>query len=295
MIDSPRTILSVSPSDRFSITGPHCDAAHQAIEIWFRHDSRDGIPGSPLESLSELPVRIEIETVPLRHAGFGTGTQLALCAVMSVLRCLGSKTTGPDELAALTGRGKRSGIGTYGFFQGGFIVDRGKTEGDSLAPLDFRTNFPTHWSIVTVIHTASIGLSGNQELKAFQRITPSSESERNDMIEIVRRQMIPGILQENYDLFAEGVFEFGRSSGMMFSSIQHGPYNGPHVEALVDEIREWGVKAVGQSSWGPCIFAIVRNRKLADELVTFLKNRHEHDYLINVTRSDNRGARIVDE
>ena len=42
------------------------------------------------------------------------------------------------ELTRLTGRGRRSAVGTYGFVQGGFLVETGKVPGESLAPLALR-------------------------------------------------------------------------------------------------------------------------------------------------------------
>lgn len=294
MIDSPRTTLTATPSNRFSISGPGSDACRNAIENWFQHAPIGLQQLDAIENVADLPVAIEIESLPSRHSGFGTGTQLALSSALAVMMIFDLHPCGPESLAAMTGRGKRSGIGSYGFFQGGFLVDRGKTSKDSLAPLDFQSAFPRQWPIVTVIHRESIGISGNQESEAFKEIKPTSESERNEMIEIVRRQMIPGVLQGDYEMFAEGVFEFGRRSGMMFSSIQQGIFNGPHVSSLVDEIREFGVRAVGQSSWGPCVFAVTRTDQDAHNLVAFLKDRHQDDCLIELTRADNEGVRIVD-
>lgn len=295
MIESPRTTLHVTPAVRLSVNGPNAESCRTALETWLPHVSTGNSPVSSFSSVSELPIQIDIESVPPRHSGLGTGTQLALCSVMAVMRFLDIRGAGPEEFAVLTGRGRRSGIGTHGFFQGGFIVDRGKAADEALAPLDFQTAFPPHWPVVTVIHTASMGLSGNQELNAFRKLAPTTESERNEMIDIVRRQMIPGVLQDDYDLFASGIYEFGRRSGMMFSSIQHGAFNGPIVKSLVNEIRDFGIDAVGQSSWGPCVFAIARNDQQAQQLVNRLTVSHGNDCLINITRSDNHGARIVDE
>ncbi len=61
------------------------------------------------------------------------------------------------------------------------------------------------------------------------------------------------------DGFGEAVFEFNRRAGEPFAAAQGGAYAGPEVEAVVATIRGQGVKGVGQSSWGPSVFSVVRS------------------------------------
>jgi beta-ribofuranosylaminobenzene 5'-phosphate synthase len=186
MIDSPRTVVTASASDRLEITGPGQAASERALENWFTTMRLALKETLAITELSCLPVKLEIEALPPRHAGFGTGTQLALASAWAVTRFLGLATPSPVELATAVGRGKRSGIGSHGFGRGGFLVDRGKLDGESLAPLDFQTDFPEPWSIVTVIHKDSNGLSGDLESNAFSNLPDTTEAQRNEMIEIVR-------------------------------------------------------------------------------------------------------------
>jgi predicted sugar kinase len=78
---------------------------------------------------------------------------------------------------------------------------------------------------------------------------------------------------------------------MMFAGIQNGPYNGPHIEALIRQIRDFGVKAVGQSSWGPCVFAITRNDEDAQRLVGHLQSEYGDRCTIQTAKADNEGAK----
>lgn len=295
MIDSPRTIVTASQSESLQIAdGPENRACWTAIQNWFvgmRLTLRSTLS---IDRLDELPVHIDVESVPSRHAGFGSGTQLALSSVTAVTRLLELPLPRASELAALIGRGKRSGIGSHGFCRGGFLVDRGKLKEERLAPLDFRTDFPESWTIVTVIIEQAAGLWGAQEQNAFSRLPGTSVVKRDEMIEIVRNRIIPGVLHRDFDLFSEGVYEFGHRSGMMFAEIQNGPYNGPQIEELIDRIREFGVKAVGQSSWGPCVFAITRNDKAASQLVEFVHSAYGDRCSIGMTKADNTGAQTLD-
>ena len=48
----------------------------------------------------------------------------------------------------------------------------------------------------------------------------------------------------------------------MFKPWQGGIYAHPRTAALVDLIRKRGVRGVGQSSWGPAVFAIDSEERL---------------------------------
>lgn len=294
MIKSPVTRVTATKSVQFEIEGLGGEAAGQALRAWFDRLPRSQTAALNAGSLKELGVKLSIESIPPRHSGFGSGTQLALSAATAVTQLFALPTLSPEELVASVGRGKRSAIGSHGFFRGGFLVDRGKSPGSSLAPLDFQCEFPDSWPIVTVILNDVAGLFGTQEIHAFRELAPTPDTRRNQLIEIVRNQIIPGIFQQNYSPFADGIFELGRLSGLMFSDIQEGAYNGPEVEKLVNQIRNFGIGAVGQSSWGPCVFAIARNDKQARELVTFLQSTYGRRCDVERTQADNQGARVVD-
>lgn len=294
MIDSPRTIVTASRAESFHVgEGPGSMACSAAIENWFDTMRVSLTSGHSISQLRELPIHLEVDSTPPRHSGFGSGTQLALSSVMAITRLLELPLPSPIELVAAIGRGKRSGIGSHGFCHGGFLVDRGRSSEDRLAPLDFQTDFPEPWTVVTVILKDVRGLSGDQELDAFVDLPKTSEAQRNEMIEIVRNRIIPGVLQREYELFSDGIYEFGRRSGMMFAGIQNGPYNGPKIETLIDRIRVFGVNAVGQSSWGPCVFAITRNDEAAQRLVEFLHSEYCDRAIIGTCKADNEGAKVI--
>jgi len=250
-----------------------------------------------IQSVDSIPANLEIKSCPPRHCGFGSGTQLALSSAAVVGKLLELPTQSPEGFASTLERGKRSAIGTHGFCRGGFLVDRGKLENEILAPLDFQAEFPEPWTIVLVRlqdSEFSQGVSGEQEIEAFQTLPPTSRAQREEMIELVRNQIIPGLVERDYNRFGESVYEFGHKSGMMFDSIQGGPYQNESVAGLVQTCREFGVKAVGQSSWGPCVFAITSSDDMAQELADHLNDRHGEGVFVEITKADNVGAAFVE-
>lgn len=63
--------------------------------------------------------------LPKRHAGFGTGTAVALASMESLI-LLNDLSASPEFLRAHCGRGGASGIGLSSYFAGGFIFDAGR-------------------------------------------------------------------------------------------------------------------------------------------------------------------------
>jgi len=141
---------------------------------------------------------------------------------------------------------------------------------------------------------SSVGVSGQQEIDAFKNLPATTPQQREEMIDLVKNRIIPGVTQRDYNLFSESVFEFGCRSGMMFDSIQGGPYQSESVAALVAQCREFGVKAVGQSSWGPCVFAIAEDKETAAGLREHLKEKHGENVVVEITKANNSGATFVD-
>ena len=305
MIDGPNTVVAAQPADRLEVLGASGEVALRTIEHWYSINQTMLANDFAIHQLAELPLRIEVLKTPPRHSGFGSGTQLALSVITATMQCLGLPIPSAKELAVATGRGQRSAIGSHGFQCGGFLVDRGITgdqriagdqgiAGDQqLAPLDLRIDFPTDWPIVTIVPPGAQGVSGSDEKAAFKNLLPSTPQHRQQMTELLKTTIVPAVMAKNYDAFAAGIFEYGHRSGRMFESIQGGPYNGPAIENTVDLVREFGVTATGQSSWGPCVFAVLSAKKQAEELVNFLNQRMPTATWIDTWTADNRGMRLT--
>ena len=293
MIESPRTEVTVQRAARFQVVdGPGSQACRSAIEGWFQSTCKSGTELG-CTALAELPVNVQITKLPPRHSGFGTGTQLAFASALALSRFFNLPIPSPEELAMQVDRGKRSAIGSYGFFRGGILVDRGKSDPHHLAPLDFQTDFPEPWRIVTVMIKGESGIFGRQEVDAFEKLPGTSRQQQQEMIEIVRDRIIPGLLSGDFEEFSTSLYQFGRKSGMMYAEIQNGPYNGPQIASLIQRIRDLGFQGVGQSSWGPCVYAITRDQTSAHELTDDLKCHYGDRCDIQVSKADNQGARTV--
>ena len=112
-IDRPNIVLKARIAPEVRAEGPQSER--------MKAFANTILDGSGVEGGAELEIVSDIR----EHSGFGSGTQLGL-AVGTALSELYGLALSPEEIALKLGRSKRSGIGTYTFKHGGFIVDGGR-------------------------------------------------------------------------------------------------------------------------------------------------------------------------
>jgi beta-RFAP synthase len=199
-----------------------------------------------------------------------------------------------EELARSTGRGMRSAVGTHGFAHGGLVVDGGKRAGDSLGNIVRRANVPADWRIVLVRGTGSgRGLAGDREADAFAKLPRVPADVTDELWQTVNDTMLPALEQSDCEAFGNAVYRFGRIAGDCFAPVQGGPFANPEIATLVESLRDYGVPGVGQSSWGPTVFAITANDAAARSLADWLWDQPAtSDSHIEIAQPNNRGAQV---
>jgi len=244
------------------------------------HDVVDGEPGTEqdierarehvatLKRLfrRETPLAIHLREVLPAHAGFGSGTQLALALARGFATLHGLDVTTTD-LARALGRGKRSGIGVAAFDRGGFLVDGGPRK-DGPAPLLAHADFPEPWRVLLVLDPRGAGLHGLDEGRALARLEPMAQPVAAHLAHLVLMQILPALHEADFGPFARGVSEVQRVIGRYFAPVQNGSaYTSPEVAQVVEWLAANFDAAVGQSSWGPTGFAIFASQADADRAV----------------------------
>ena len=262
MIDSPGFQMVVQPDDRDNI---EADEPYRSRIIQILERIR---ASAPSRVIPQCRIRV-LRSIP-PHSGFGSGTQLG----MAVSRAL-SILTGEDEADAITlarrvSRGARSAIGIHGFSQGGFLVDAGKAEQGEIAPLAGRVEFPSAWRILLVAPRDVAGLFGAVEEKAFARLPGMSAESTQHLRQIATEQLLPMVAAADFANFSEALYEFGQVVGRYFAPAQGGVFANPLMCQLADVLRAFGIRGVGQSSWGPTLFALVEDADSADKLAAEL-------------------------
>lgn len=282
MIERPSVQLAIRESDQLQTSGPLAERVGKFAARW--------------SEFHELPLpdcHVEVRQAPRQHTGLGTGTQLALSVAAGLLAFQRMPLPTPAELAISVGRGLRSAVGTYGFAEGGLIVERGKQPREPIAPLDCQIDVPAEWRFVLVSPRDSEGRSGRSEQKAFRELPPVPQEVSERLASLLCEQMIPAVAMNDFDQFSASVFQYGHIAGSCFAACQGGPYNGPRLSQIVELIRLLGCRGVGQSSWGPTLFAVTRNADEATGLIEQLRAELKlADDEVWMSAPNNTGAQV---
>jgi len=286
-LDAPRTRVVATPAKGLTATGEHAGRILRYAEHL----------ASVLQTSWQARLTV-LEAIP-EHSGLGSGTQWALTVGTALLRLHGIRM-GPRELAGIMGRGMRSGIGVASFESGGFILEAGhktRPPGEPARPSEviLRRDFPAGWRFVLVIAEAPPGLSGEAEKNAFASLGETRTI--TDMLcRIVQLRLLPALVEEDIAAFGLAVSEIDRQTGLLFSEAQGGVY-GNLAGEIVDCLLGAGAYGAGQSSWGPCLYALVDEANEAAVLAAargFLEGRGKAGRVF-VTGARNAGADILIE
>ena len=185
----------------------------------------------------------------------------------------------------------------YGFRFGGFLVDDGKDVSDDLPRYYPRPDFPPSWRVVLVRPPTPPTWYGDRERTAFARTRPADKalSLTDRLRSLAYDTVVPAVRGADFDTFAASIFEFNRLAGEPFHDDQGGPYASPEMACVIDELMEMGAVGVGQSSWGPTVFAFCRDVDEAEHLATRARERFSSATDVTVTAANNTGARLESE
>jgi beta-RFAP synthase len=255
------TRLSITPSNQFNVLGHSVERAAKCVD--FFRKSLD---------LTES-FQLEIETAIPEHVGLGSGTQLSL-AVGTALNAFFDLGLSVREIAALTDRGMRSGIGIGVFEQGGLVVDGGRGEKTITPPVISHLNIPEDWRFILVFDRRGKGLHGNQEVDAFKELPGFPQEEAARLCYLLMMQGLPAVAEQDISRFGEVISILQQSVGDHFAPVQGGIFASKEVDQAMQWLKAQGAMAIGQTSWGPTGFCVVDDKIVAESL----KQKAEHQF-----------------
>jgi beta-ribofuranosylaminobenzene 5'-phosphate synthase len=257
-LDQPVTRLCAWPSHGFSAKGPD---ATRAVQI-----------ASRLAEALKLQqgLHIEVQQAIPQHAGLGAGTQLSLAVGMAMSRLFGLGLSAAD-IALLTQRGARSGIGIGTFMHGGVIVDGGRSPGTGVPPVIASMAFPEAWRIILIFDRQSTGVHGGAELEAFGKLPQFSAEDAATLCRHVLMQALPALAEQDLQAFGAAIRVLQEKTGDHFAPVQGGRYASARVAEALAWLQSEEIGCLGQSSWGPTGFAIFENASQAESYLSRLR------------------------
>ncbi len=247
-------------------------------------------------------VRFNIRQHIPEHAGLGSGTQTAL-AVGAAISQLYKLNLSTAQIAELTGRGGRSGIGIAAFDYGGLLIDGGRAArtntslsklSSNVPPLLARYDFPEDWRVLLILDASQPGIHGEVEREAFKQLPEFSESLAAHLCRYVLMQAMPAIVEQDLTAFGFAIQELQSHVGDYFAPAQGGRYASQQVGAVLQALQNMGVACFGQSSWGPTGFAVFENELEAEKHLQQLESMFLDSHLSwKICSARNAGAEIV--
>jgi beta-RFAP synthase len=213
------------------------------------------------------PVRLCVRSAPPAHVGLGSGTQLALALGRAFCTAF-DLSLSSARLAAMLGRGARSGVGVAGFDQGGLLLDGGpQADGSPAVPLA-RIAMPAAWRAILVLDSSAQGLYGPAEQAALAGLAPLPHAVSAEICHQVLMRVLPGAAGAEFAPFAAGLSRMQELLGRHFAPAQQGrAFTSEAVGRLLRWIAERTAAGVGQSSWGPTGFAFLPSEEQARALL----------------------------
>lgn len=286
-IDKPNVVLEAKPSRNLTVTG-------QEPELVSSLAKRFCETYHPSSSFS-----INVKQVIPAHAGLGSGTQLAL-AVATALAKISHMRASIPELALTMGRAKRTGVGTAIFENGGFVVDGGKISqsgiplADKFPPLIFSQQFPSNWRFVVAIPNIKKGLNSKAETSAFNKLPAMSVEDVGRVCRLIMIKLLPSLVERNLNNFGTALTEIQNTIGDNFAVVQGGRYASQASAESIEFLQKLGVHGVGQSSWGPTLYGVVKKeeaKKTCSNIQAFMDKSVGGEAF--VAKPNNTGAEIT--
>jgi beta-RFAP synthase len=209
------------------------------------------------------PVTLRLRGALPAHVGLGSGTQMALAVGRAFCTAFDLEMDS-RQLAALLGRGARSGIGVASFEHGGLLLDGGPRADGTPAPMLARIAMPAAWRALLVLDPRRDGLSGGAEKAALAALAPLPRAAAAEVCHQVLMRVLPGAAGAEFAPFAAGVSRIQEVLGTHFAPAQDGlAFTSGSVGRLLQWIAAHATAGIGQSSWGPAGFAFLASEAQA--------------------------------
>jgi beta-ribofuranosylaminobenzene 5'-phosphate synthase len=288
-ITEPRTVIEAEASaDGLDVDGVEkADARMYAQRV--------------LDAFNLKGVKLTVKAAAPRNQGFGSTTQLSLAVGRAVTRAHGLDVSLLELVKALK---RTSTGGIYPFQMGGFVVAGGfpikpgeriwlRNE-TLIPPLIFRGDFPEEWRFVLarplVAPQSPDKESEEEAFSALRDRTAPAELIHKGYF-VLAAKMLPALLERNAEAFGKALTELQMTVGRIYQPVQEQLFN-PASQWLIPILNRSGALGIGQSSWGPTVYAFTDSPKSAQRIADTIEAEARGKAEVSIVGADNSGARI---
>jgi len=252
--------VQISKSKNLNVITEHKSLEKKTTDIFYKFKQKYNV------NFCKINIK---KTIPL-HVGLGSGTQFSL-TIGYLISKLNNLNISIDEIALFLNRGNRSGIGVQSFKQGGFTIDIGKKKGANNLPLKLMNiKWPQDWKIILLFDLQGDNVFGENEIKKFRKINKRYRSRFNYNYSTLCLKILPGILEKDFDSFAEGIQLIQSNMSEIFYKNPK-KFSSKKVNYIFDYLRDKRIMGFGQTSWGPTGFIFCENLKKRNQLLNLIE------------------------
>jgi beta-ribofuranosylaminobenzene 5'-phosphate synthase len=285
-LEKPRTIIEASTCSSLDVSGVDVEEARTYSERLLKAFN---LPGARVKVLLRAP----------SHFGFGSTTQLALSIGKAITLAYERDVSSVELVEALK---RTSNGGVHTFQHGGFVVAGGLkvARGERILnraeplipPLIFRTDVPEKWHFVIVRPLkAAAGPFGDAEEAAFKRL--HREQAPSNLIHeayfTLMSKLVPSVIEKDSEAFEEALTWIQVLVGRIYQPVQGGVFN-PASAWVIPILRQVGARGIGQSSWGPAVYAFAEDRKRAARMEKELREEVMGRAEVFIAKVNNSGV-----
>ena len=219
------------------------------------------------------PATITISGPIQSHVGMGSGTAIRL-AILEGLFALNGRSPGNGALVAYSKRGGTSGVGVTSYFDGGMILDLGRSADGTLPVPSSQSNRPIvsattlpkltmpDWPLCICIPRHIRAKSQQEEVEFFRRVLPLAVEDSHRTCYTAVFGIYAAVKDQDYQAFCRAVNSIQTTA---WKALEWDEYGGA-LRDLKQEIERLGVDCVGMSSLGPSLFCFAKP-EILDRLV----------------------------
>jgi beta-RFAP synthase len=288
-ITEPRTVIEAEASaDGLDVEGVEKDDVRMYAQ-------------RVLDAFHLTGAKVTVRAVAPRNQGFGSTTQLSLAAGRAVTEAYGLDVPLIELVKALK---RTSTGGIYPFQMGGFVVAGGLPvkpgeriwlrEETLIPPLIFHEDFPEDWRFVL----ARPLMAPESPDKESEEVAFSTLRDRKPPAELIHKgyfvlaaKMLPALLERNAAAFGKALTELQMTAGRIYQPVQEQIFN-PASQWLIPILNQSGALGIGQSSWGPTVYAFTDSPEAAQRIADTIAAEARGKAEVTLVGADNGGARI---
>jgi beta-ribofuranosylaminobenzene 5'-phosphate synthase len=254
-----------------------------------------------LDAFNLKGAKLTVKAAAPRNQGFGSTTQLSLTVGRAVTKAHGLDVPLIELVKALK---RTSTGGIYPFQMGGFVVAGGfpvkpgeriwLRDETLIPPLIFRGDFPEDWRFVL----ARPLVAPKSPDKESEEVAFSTLRDRKPPAELIHKgyfvlaaKMLPALLERNAEAFGKALTELQMTVGRIYQPVQEQLFN-PASQWLIPILNRSGALGIGQSSWGPTVYAFTDSPEAAQRIAATIEAEAQDKAEVTLVGADNAGARL---